>query len=251
MSMNLILEGLDIFDEFEGNEIETKIELYPKKPDLFTCLLKKNIEESKGFLFKLIPKKEEILNWTYYFDRYSYKRWSKFVEAYTLIYNPNKEKFWIKIKELPENIKSKNEILIRKENLVRIERKMTKMDSDLILQRKIKELGKEIFFLGTIKRYKVYLLLQNHKSGRYYSVSADRCQYKKFTLSQIEIEYKGITKIRKIKLETAELKKIVTQEIFILSKFLMKKMGNQFKLKKTKQTKFEWLCSCLDQEKSR
>ena len=134
---------------------------------------------------------------------------------------------------------------------MRFERKMTKIDANLILQRKTKELGEKIFLLGTIKRDKFYLLLQNIKTGRYYSVSADSCQYKKFRLSQIEIEYKGIDKTKKIRLKFSKLRKIVSQEIFMLSEFLMKKMNKQFKFKRTKQTKFEWLCSCLNQEKSR
>lgn len=250
-SANLILKGLNIFDEFEGSEIETKIEFYPRKPDLFIYLLKNNLKRDKNFPFRLIPNKEKILNWSYYFDRYVYKKGPKFIEAYILIYHPKKEKFWIKTKESPRIKRSQDEILIRKEKLVRFESKMTKIDADLTLQRKTKELGEKIFLLGTIKRDKFYLLLQNIKTGRYYSVSADQCRYKKFSLSQIEIEYKGIAKIKKIKATPFKLGKLISQEIFMLSEFLMKKMNKQFKFKKTKQTKFEWLCSCLNQEKSR
>jgi hypothetical protein len=241
---NLILKDLNIFDEFEGSEIETKLEVYPRKPDFFIHLFKKNLKKNKKSLFRLVPKREEILNWTYYFDRYVYERESKFIEAFILIHHPKKEKFWIKAKESPRIKRSRDKILIRKERLVRFERKMTKIDTNLILQRKTKELGEKIFLLGRIKRDKFYLLLQNIKTGRYYSVSADQCQYKKFSLSQIEIEYKGIAKIKKIKAAPFKLRKLISQEIFMLSEFLMKKINKQFKFKKTKQTKFEWLCSC-------
>ena len=129
--------------------------------------------------------------------------------------------------------------------------KRTKADTDLILRLKEEELGKKIIFLSKIKRNKVYLLLQNTKSQRYYSVSADRCHYKNFILSQIEIEYKGIVRTKKTRRKSVFLEKLVDQEIALLSNFIIrnKKMNTQFKLKKTNKTKFEWICSCISQEK--
>lgn len=249
--INLALDGLDIFDEFAGKEIEEKIEFYPRRPDLVIQLLKKIIETNNNPLFKLVPNKEKILTWTYYFDRYGYKEKYNFVEAYVIIYHPKKEKFWIKVKGPPKKKEKVKGLLVRREDIVRVERKMRQSDVDLILQLKKLGTGKEIIFLGTIKRYKAYLLLQNCNTGRYYSVSADRCYYKKFRLSQIEIEYKGMEKGKRIRMTPSLIRKLVSQEVFMLSEFLIKNLGSYFKLKKTNQTKFEWLCSCLDREKNR
>lgn len=244
---NLILEGLNLIDEFEGDEIEAKIDFTPPDPIRLIELTKKYIESS-DFVFGTIPKKKKILDWTYFFDRYGLKEKGKLMESYSLIYCPQKQKFWIKSKSLPLANNS-GEYLKRKESIIRIERGISEEDKDLILKLKTEELGRNPVFLGTIKRHKVYLLLQHKQSDRYYSVSADKCLYKKFTLSQIEVEYKGIGKSKYVKNSLSLLEKTVGKEIQILVDSLIEELRGEFLLKKTKRTKFDWLCSCLNQEK--
>lgn len=244
---NLALVGLNLIDEFEGSEVEAKINFSPPDPAKLIRLTKKHIE-SRGFAFETVPGKKKILDWTYFFDRYGLRGKGKLIESYSLIYHPQKQKFWIKAKSLPSSDDS-GEYLKRKESIIRIERDISDEDKDLILKLKTEELGRKPVFLGTIKRHKIYLLLKHNKSDRYYSVSADKCLYQKFILSQIEVEYKGISKFKYTKNSLSSLEKTVGKEIKVLVCFLVEKLSDEFLLKRTKRTKFDWLRSCLDQEK--
>lgn len=246
---NLTLVGLNLTDEFEGSEVEAKINFSPPDPAKLIRLTKKHIE-SNGSVFETVPGKKKILDWTYFFDRYGLREKGKLIESYSLIYHPQKQKFWIKSKSLPSPDDSRG-YLKRKESIIRIERGISEEDKDLISKLKTEELGGKPMFLGTIKRRKIYLLLRHSQSGRYYSVSADKCLYQKFSLSQIEVEYKGIDETKYVKNLLPSLEETVGKEIKILVDFLIEKLSEEFLLKRTKRTKFDWLCSCLAQEKNR
>lgn len=241
-SVNLALVGLDLVDEFEGEEIESKLEFSPSRPKELISLVKKKLEIIRNPIFGLLPQKKEILSWVYFFDRYGYTENGNIKEAYSTIFHPQKDKFWIKAKEQSES----KGILIRKESIIRVERKLTKNDAELILKLKSEELGREILFIGRVNRYKSYLLVQNKKSFRCYSVSADLCRYRKNVLSQLEIEYKGIRKEKATKPFSSSQINLIKDEINSLSALIKDELEPKFKFWNTNKTKFEWLYGCVN-----
>ncbi|MFH2085748.1 MAG: VTC domain-containing protein [bacterium] len=192
------LLGWEMTDELEGEELEKKFELTPQDPSTFLEIVASYCKSGLFGDVELVPGMESVSFWTYYFDNYGYRdAGSTLEEAFVIVRHPRKPKYFIKIKGkkemLPTSANGQDQVMSRPEEMIKVNRTYDSRDLGVIKSIQESRLGKPVEYVGTTRRKKFYLFLHNRQSGRYYNLSADFCQTGEHkTLSQAELEYKGI-----------------------------------------------------------
>lgn len=231
------MEGI-LINEFNGQEFEIKVQVTPKKPkrlieNIKSQLLNQNI---KGF--SLIINKTEISSWIYFMDYYGYLNKCVMQVAFAVVRHPDKDKFMVQYKNGFDKLKNEKEFVIaRNEFKFRVERKFQESDLD-VLKSHFEELTNQpVSYVGTNRRKKYYIFLQNNKSKRYYTLSTDmnNCDGKKMV--QMEIEYKG----KDPSSTSKDNKNEVLDEISVLTSEI--KNIPRYEFLTTELRKFDWIKS--------
>lgn len=231
------MEGI-LINEFDGQEFEIKVQITPKKPkqlidDIKFHLLNQTI---KGF--SLVKGKIEVSSWIYFMDYYGYLDKNITQVAFAIVRHPDKDKFMVQYKNGFDKLKNEKEFVVaRNEFKFRVERKFQESDLDVVKSHFEELTNQSVYYVGTNRRKKYYIFLQNTKSKRYYTLSTDMNNCDGIKMVQMEVEYKG----KDPNSTSQNSKNEVLDEISVLTSEIKKISG--YKFLTTELRKFDWIKS--------
>jgi hypothetical protein len=236
---NRILEKpFDRVKEFPGYEIEIKLQLLsPFYRGLVQELRDVIVQNGE---YRTITGLDDLF-WVFDFDYYGYREDKEIKMALVLIHHPSTPKFWVRKKGKPTAIEvelasQSVAALKRTETNILVEESLFPERRREILEREQKEVGKDIFLVGTVSREKHYFFIENPKTTRAYSVSLDLCSCRDRRMSQLEIEYKWI-RGQEVPMSISD--KSIREDLTLLTSVILdSNLGPKFV--PTRLTKWEW-----------
>lgn len=221
----------DVLVEFEGYEIETKLQVLDFKKKKLLNLIISTLEE-KG-RFSTLPNYTN-LEWIFYFDYYIDKKTNK--KIFDLVHHPSTNKFWLRNKLPHKNYHIGDyRILQSIENTEEYKQILTEEKLLEILSKKRRETGTKPILLGRIVREKYYNYILHPSSGKVFSISLDKNKALNSEIWQLEVEYKWT-----IKKPSGSLNKI--SPILDVYRETLDILTKRFPiLIPTTLTKYEWL----------
>lgn len=231
------LEGVFV-DEFDGEEFEMKIQILPLEPEKLIDKIRTRLIKGDIGGFSSIKDKQDVSFWIYFMDYYGYVEDGKTKVAFCVIRHPDKDKFMVQFKDgFDKHGNDKEFVIARKEFKFRVERKFQLSDLEVLLAYYKALVDQPVNYIGTNRRKKYYVFLQNNLSQRYYNLSIDLNDCDDEKMVQLEIEYKG----KHPNSIVADNKDEVLEEMSKLSRKIKKIPG--FNFCTTELRKFDWIKS--------